>query len=150
MISECFLSLCLCPPWTPGLWSVGQPVSWEAEPWGLPKSHNQSEKLVLPPMSVLCFVRDTAFIGGRAAFWLCKGQGLNPCCVNFCVTLKSYSTFSSLYFLTCKMEIYSLLFGQLRWIMCLAYNKQSINGSYNNNNNTYFYPSVLFYPESDW
>ena len=75
---------------------------------GAAKPHNQGGKLVLPPTSVLCFVRDTALTRGRAAFWLCKGQGLNPCCVSFCVTLKSYSTFSSLYFLTCKIELLRL------------------------------------------
>lgn len=149
MISKCFLFHCLSPPWTPGLWSVGQPAPWEAEPWGLPQSHNQGGKLVCLPCRGSALLETLLWLEVELHSDFGKGKVWIPA-VSISVWLwRVTQPFLASIFSPVKWRFYGLLFRLLRWIMRLAYNEQLIKGSYNKSN-TYFYPSVLFCPESDW
>lgn len=143
MISKCFLFHCLSPPWTPGLWSVGQPAPWEAEPWGLPSLTTRVGNWFCLPCRCSALFETRLWLEAELHSDFAKGKVWIPA-----VSISVWLWRVTQPFLA---SIFSpgLLFGLLRWIMCLAYNKQLINGSYNKNNNTSFYPSVLFCPESD-
>lgn len=149
MISKCFLFHCLSPPWTPGLWSVGQPAPWEAEPWGLPSLTTRVGNWFCLPCRCSALFETRLWLEAELHSDFAKGKVWIPA-VSISVWLwRVTQPFLASIFSPVKWSFYGLLFGLLRWIMCLAYNKQLINGSYNKNNNTSFYPSVLFCPESD-
>ena len=118
MISKCFLFHCLSPPWTPGLWSVGQPAPWEAEPWGLPQSHNQGGKLVCLPCRGSALFETLLWLEVELHSDFGKGKVWIPA-VSISVWLwRVTQPFLASIFSPVKWRFYGLLFRLLRWASC--------------------------------
>lgn len=136
MTSKCLLLCSLFPPGNLVLWSLQDPrsrIQGPAAPHSCARcTVRASDRFCLTSRALLGVRHGFDWRPGCNLTLELESPGFEPSYVYFCVTQKRlFNPSKTIIFSAIKWRFYYLLLGFLRQVMCLAYNKQLINGRYN-------------------